>query len=69
MKEMTKEQLAQKLKEHKQKVQLVLVNDILDKMEHLADKTMKDDYEPSYEETQKILQIKRYADTILKNIS
>ncbi len=69
MKELTKEQLEQKLKEHKQKVQLVLVNDILDKMEHLADKTMKDDYEPSYEETQKILQIKRYADTILKNIS
>lgn len=68
MKELTKEQLEQKLKEHKQKVQLVLVNDILDKMEHLADKTIKDDYEPSYEETQKILQIKRYADTILKNI-
>jgi len=69
MKEMTKEQLAQKLKEHKQETQLILVNDLLDKMEHLADKTMKDDYEPSYEETQKILQIKRYADTILKNIS
>ena len=69
MKEMTKEQLAQKLKEHKQKTQLILVNDLLDKMENLANKTMKDDYEPSYEETQKILQIKRYADTILKNIS
>ena len=69
MKEMTKEQLAQKLKEHKQKVQLILVNDILDKMENLANKTMKVDYEPSFEETQKILQIKRYADTILKNIS
>ncbi len=65
---MTKEQLAQELKEHKQKVQLVLVNDILDKMEHLANKTIKADYEPSHEETQKILQIKRYADTILKNI-
>lgn len=38
-------------------------------MEFLANKTIKDDYEPSYEETQKILQIKRYADTILKNIS
>ena len=69
MKELTKEQLAQELKEHKQKVQLVLVNDILDKMQHLADKTIKADYEPSHEEAQKILQIKRYADTILKNIS
>jgi replicative DNA helicase len=68
MKELTKEQLEQKMKEHKQKVQLILVNDILDKMEHLANITIKDDYEPSYEETQKILQIKRYADTILKNI-
>lgn len=68
MKEMTKEQLAQELKKHKQKTQLILVNDILDKMENLANKTIKDDYEPSYEETQKILQIKRYADTILKNI-
>lgn len=64
MKELTKEQLAQKLKEH-----TTLVNDLFDKMEHLVNKTMKDDYEPSYEETQKILQIKRYADTILKNIS
>ena len=69
MKELTKEQLLQEMKEHKQKVQLVLVNDILDKMQHLADKTIKADYQPSYEETQKILQIKRYADTILKNIS
>lgn len=69
MKELTKEQLEQKMKEHKQKTQLILVNDLLDKMEHLANKTMKVDYEPSFEETQKILQIKRYADTILKNIS
>ena len=68
MKEMTKEQLAQEMKEHKQKTQLILVNDLLDKMEHLANKTMKVDYDPSYEEAQKILQIKRYADTILKNI-
>lgn len=69
MKELTKEQLEQKMKEHKQKTQLILVNDLLDKMEHLANKTMKVDYDPSFEETQKILQIKRYADTILKNIS
>ena len=68
MKEMTKEQLTQEMKEHKQKTQLILVNDLLDKMEHLANKTMKVDYDPSYEEAQKILQIKRYADTILKNI-
>lgn len=68
MKELTKEQLAQEMKEHKQKMQLVLVNDLLDKMEHLANKTIRVDYEPSYEETQKILQIKRYADAILKNI-
>jgi hypothetical protein len=69
MKDLTKEQLEQELKEHRQKTQLILVNDILEKMEHLADKTIKADYEPSFEETQKILQIKRYADTILKNIS
>lgn len=69
MKELTREQLLQEMKEHKQKTQLVLVNDILDKMEHLADKTIKTDYEPSHEEAQKILQIKRLADTILKNIS
>ena len=68
MKEMTKEQLEQEIKELKQKTQLILVNDLLDKMQHLANKTMRVDYDPSYEETQKILQIKRYADTILKNI-
>ena len=67
MKELTREQLEQEMKEHKQKTQLILVNDLLDKMEHLANKTIKDDYKPSYEETRKILQIKRYADTILKN--
>lgn len=68
MKDLTKEQLEQKMKEHKQKMQLVLVNDLLDKMEHLANKTIKVDYQPSYEEAQKILAIKRYADVILKNI-
>lgn len=69
MKELTKEQVLQEMKEHKQKMQLMLVDDILDKMQHLADKTIKADYEPSHEEAQKILQIKRLADTILKNIS
>lgn len=49
-------------------MQLILVNDLLDKMEHLANKTNKVDYEPSYEEAQKILKIKRYADAVLKNI-
>ena len=68
MKELTKEQLAQVMKEHKQKMQLNFVNDLLDRMEHLADKTMKNDYQPSYEEVKKISQIKRYADAILKNI-
>ena len=68
MKELTREQLAQEIKEHKQKMQLNFVNDLLDRMEHLANKTNRVDYDPSYEETQKILQIKRYADTILKNI-
>ena len=68
MKDLTKEQLEQKLKEHKQETQLILVNDLLDKMENLANKTMRVDYEPSFEEVRKILQIKRYADTILKNI-
>jgi hypothetical protein len=69
MKDLTKEQLEQITKEHKQQTQLILVNDLLDKMQHLANKTMRVDYEPSPEEAQKILQIKRYADTILKNIS
>lgn len=69
MKELTREQLEQKLKEHKQKTQLILVNDLLDKMQHLANKTMRVDYDPSFEERQKIMLIKRYADTILKNIS
>lgn len=69
MKELTREQLEQEVKEHRQKMQLMLVDDILDKMQHLANKTMRVDYEPSFEETRKILQIKRYADTILKNIS
>ena len=68
MKDLTKEQLEQKLKEHKQETQLILVNDLLDKMEHLANKTMRVDYEPSFEEYQKILQIIRYADTIYDNI-
>ena len=68
MKDLTKEQLEQIMKEHKQKTQLILVNDLLDKMEHLANKTIKVDYDPSFEEVQKILQIKRYLDTILKNI-
>jgi hypothetical protein len=69
MKELTREQLEQEMKEHRQKMQLMLVDDILDKMQHLANKTMRVDYEPSFEEARKILQIKRYADTILKNIS
>lgn len=69
MKELTREQLEQKLKEHKQEIQLILVNDILDKMENLANKTNRVDYDPSFEERQKIMLIKRYADTILKNIS
>lgn len=68
MKELTREQLEQEMKEHRQKMQLMLVDDILDKIVHLANKTMKVNYEPSFEETQKILQIKRYVDTILKNI-
>ena len=68
MKELTKEQLLQEMKENKQETQLILVNDLLDKMEHLANKTIKADYKPSFEEVKKISQIKRYADAILKNI-
>ena len=68
MKELTKEQLLQEMKKHKQETQLILVNDLLDKMEHLANKTNRVDYEPSYEEVKKISMIKRYADAILKNI-
>ena len=52
----------------KQKTQLKLVDDLLDRMERLANETNKVSYNPSYEEIQKILIIKRYLDTILKNI-
>lgn len=52
----------------KQKMQLELVNDLLDRMERLVNRTNRVDYVPSYEETQKILIIKRYADQALKNI-
>ena len=68
MKELTKEQLLQELKEHKQEMQILLVNDLLNKMEHLANKTNRVDYEATYEEVRKIQKIKRYADQILKNI-
>ena len=52
----------------KQKMQLELVNDLLDRMVRLANRTNRVDYKPSYEETQKILLIKRYAEQALKNI-
>ena len=52
----------------KQKIQLKLVDDLLDRMERLANETNKVSYNPSYEEEQKILLIKRYADQALKNI-
>ena len=68
MKELTKEQLAQEMKELKQKMQLNFVNDLLDRMEHLAEKTMKNDYEPSDEEALKMQKIKRYADVAFENI-
>lgn len=68
MKELTKEQVAQELQKHKQKMQLNFVNDLLDRMEHLVNKTNRVDYEPSDEETYKILKIKEYADVIVNNI-
>ena len=52
----------------KQKMQLELVNDLLDRMERLANRTNRVDYKPSYEEMRKIAIIKRYADQALKNI-
>lgn len=52
----------------KQKMQLELVNDLLDRIERLANRTNRVDYQPSYEEEQKILAIKRYADQALRNI-
>ena len=52
----------------KQKMQLDIVNDLLDRMERLANRTNRVDYQPSYEEERKILLIKRYADQALKNI-
>ena len=52
----------------KQKMQLEIVNDLLDRMMRLANRTNKVSYNPSYEETQKILLIKRYADQALENI-
>lgn len=56
------------MKNSKQQMQLIFVNDLLNKMEQLTNETNKVNYNPSYEEEQKILLIKRYADTILKNI-
>lgn len=52
----------------KQKMQLEIVNDLLAKMERLANETNRVDYVTSYEEERKILLIKRYADQALKNI-
>jgi len=52
----------------KQKTQLELVNDLLDRMVRLANETNKVSYNASYEEERKILLIKRYADQALKNI-
>ncbi len=52
----------------KQKMQLEIVNDLLDRMERLVNRTNRVDYRPSYEEERKILLIKRYADQALKNI-
>ena len=49
--------------------ELVLINEVLDKTKELANTTIKVGYEASYEEAQKILQIKRYAEAILKYIS
>lgn len=53
MKELTKEQLAQQIKEHKQKMQLDFINDLLDRVEHYAEKTNKTAYEASQEERDK----------------
>lgn len=44
----------EKMKEHKQKMQLVLVDDLLDKMEQLANKTIRVDYQPSKNNNLKI---------------
>lgn len=52
----------------KQKMQLEIVNDLLDRMVRLANETNKVSYNASYEEEQKILLIKRYAEQALKNI-
>ena len=67
--ELIKKRGGQKMKmTAKQKMQLDIVNDLLDRMERLANRTNRVDYRPSYEEERKILLIKRYADQALKNI-
>ena len=50
------------------KKDLKLVDHLLDKMKQLANETNKVNYNPSYEEAQKIQMIKRYLNTIIKNI-
>lgn len=69
MEKLTREQLAKDIVKTKQELQLILVNRIFADVEHLANKTIRKDYEPSYIETQKILQIKRYVDKIVEDIS
>jgi len=67
--ELIKKRGGQKMKMNsKQKMQLEIVNDLLDRMMRLANETNKVSYNPSYEEERKILLIKRYADQALKNI-
>lgn len=68
MKELTKEQLLQEMKEHKQQMQLNFVDDLLDRVEHLSNKTNRADYEPSVEERKKILKIKRYIDAVVLDL-
>ena len=68
MKELTKEQLSQEMKGTKQEMQLIFVDDLLNRIKHFTNNTNRFDYKPSHQEIQKIQKIKRYLDTILKNI-
>lgn len=50
------------------KEQLEFIDILLDGMEHLAKKTTRTDYQPSFEEAEKILEIESHAKVILENM-
>lgn len=63
---MTKEEMLKEIKEHKQKMQLDFVNDLLNLVEYYGGKTIKVDYVPSEEERYKFGKIVHMVNGINK---